>query len=279
MTPWLRNTAFNKSKGLVHAGPFFFARLSEGQTTMDFSHLHVEFFMDAVENRNKSAEKGRPIFDDIEMIRIRVAGDPKSVLVAPANSASSVRDPVTNKRLSYADLHNAPYEAFRTGVEFRGSGTPLAELSFISVGKAEELRRLSIHTAEALAGLDGSNLQKLGMGARELKEQAETWLENAAGTADITRLAGENAALKDQMEALQEQLDQMVGKGPDNETNLPRTEHPDGRSPFEKWADQDIINWIAACGGKKPHHKCSHDTIVRLADELNAEIEKQSEAA
>ncbi len=245
---------------------------------MDFSHLHVEFFMDAVENKTASAAHGRPIFDDTEMIRIRIAGDPKSVLVAPACSASSVRDPATNRWLTYAQLHCEPYKAFKEGVEYTGSGTPLSELPFVTRAKAEELRRLNVHTAEALAGLDGQNLQKIGMGARQLKDQAEAWLARAEGSAEITRMAGENAALKAQMEALQAQLDDLAGGKADPE--LPSAnEDGDGKSPFADWADEDIVNWIVACGGRKPHPACKHDTIVRLADELNAELEKQSEAA
>lgn len=244
----------------------------------DFSHLHVEFFMDAVEDKAASAAEGRPIFKDMEMVRIRIAGDPKSVLVAPAQSASSVRDPATNRWLTYAELHRAPYRAFKEGVAYTGSGTPLAELPFVTRAKAEELKRLNVHTAEALAGLDGQNLQKIGMGARQLKDQAEAWLAKAEGAADITRMAGENAALKEQMETLQAQLDALASDA-DNAKPVIRNGDEEEKSPFAAWADEDIVNWIVACGGRKPHPASKHDTIVRLADELNAELEKQSEAA
>lgn len=245
---------------------------------MDFSHLHVEFFMDAVENKTASAAQGRPIFQDAEMVRIRIAGDPKSVLVAPAQSASSVRDPATNRWLTYAELHREPYKAFKEGIEYTGSGTPLAELPFVTRAKAEELKRLNVHTAEALAGLDGHNLQKIGMGARHLKDQAEAWLATAEDMADVTRMAGENAALKEQMEALQAQLDRL-SSGTEDTKQVSRSNGGDGQSPFAAWADEDIVNWIVACGGRKPHPASKHETIVRLADELNAELEKQSEAA
>ena len=236
---------------------------------MDFSHLHVEFFVDAVENRSKSAQAGRPIFDDVEMIRIRVAGDPKSVLVAPAESASAARDPASNRRLTYAQLHAEPYQAFKQGIEYVGSGTPLAELPFMTKAKAEELKRLNIHTAEALAGLDGANLAKTGMGGRELKEQAQAFLDSAAGTAEVTRLAGENAALKDRLDAMQAELEAMAnGTGPGPS--------PGDGSPFQSWAKEDIVNWIVANGGDKPHHMCGHAKIVGLADTLNAELAREA---
>jgi len=241
---------------------------------MDFSHLHVEFFMDAKENKSASATEGRPIFEDVEMVRIRIAGDPKTIHVAPANEGSSVRDPNTNQRLTYAQLHAEPYKAFKDGVEYIGSGTPLAELPFLTKAKAEEFKRMNVHTAEALAGLDGQNLQKLGMHARQFKEQAEAYLAKAAGSADVTKLAGENAELKEQMAALQAQMEVLQGGKAE-----PTPEPGRPESPFQSWADEDIINWIVACGGKKPHPASKHETIVRLADELNAKLEKQSEAA
>ena len=241
---------------------------------MDFSHLHVRFYQDTKENKRESAEKGRPIFDDIEMVEIRIAGDPKSVLVAPAHSASSIRDGSTNLRLTYAQVHSDPYKAFKEGVEYIGSGTPISELSFITKAKAEELKRLNIHTAEALAGLDGTNLERLGIHGRELKNKAEAYLATAAGTADFTKLSGENAALKEQMAALQAQMELIQGGKSETEQETEQAE-----SPFASWQDEDIVNWIEANGGPKPHHKSNHDTIVAKADEWNAELEKQSEAA
>lgn len=241
---------------------------------LDFSHLHVEFFMDAVEDPTASAEENRPIFNDIEMVRIRVSGDPKSVLVAPAKSPSAVHDPATNHRLSYAELHVGPYKAFKDGVEYTGSGTPISELPRITKSKVEELKRLSIYTVEALAGLDGANLSRLGPYGRDLKTQAEAYLSKAAGSADITRLSGENAALKEQMEALKRQMADMTGTSVES-SSIPDT----SASPFADWADEDIVNWIVGSGGTKPHHACSRETILAKADELNAQIAKQAEAA
>tara|TARA_R110000751_G_scaffold271365_2_gene371282 strand:- start:122953 stop:123696 length:744 start_codon:yes stop_codon:yes gene_type:complete len=247
---------------------------------MDFSHLHVSFFTDAVENKRKSAEEGRPIYDQIDMVKIQVAGDPKSVLVNPAHSQSSVRDAVTNQRLTYAQLHKAPFEAFKAGTVFEGSGTPLCELSFLNAAKVKELQALNVYSAEALAALDGANLQRLGIGARELKDKAQAWLECAAGSADVTRLVGENAELKDQMAALQKQLDAIAnGMDVSPENSIADDLASDTPSPFDDWKDEDIINWIVANGGNKPHHFSSHATIVSRADALNSALAKHDRAA
>lgn len=239
----------------------------------DFSHLHVEFFTDAVHNVRKSAEEGRPIYDDVEKVRIRLAGDPKSVLVAPAHSASSMRDPQTNERLTYAQLHRGPYEAFKRNEAYIGTGTPLSELTFLTASKRKELAGMNIHTAEALAGLDGANLSRLGMGGRELKTQAEAWIAKATGSAGISKLAAENEALKARLDAMEAM---MAGNAPAKD--VPAVKLSDVVSPFFDWDDDTIRAWIVEQGGENPHHKCNHDTLVAKADELNAALAAQKAA-
>lgn len=175
------------------------------------SHLHITFFADAVENKAKSLVAGRPIYDDREFVRIKFAGDKHRELVAPADECE-IRHPETNEPWAYKDRFPKHYEAFKAGQEFIGDGTPLAELTFLTEAKRAELRAVNVHTAEALAALDGALLQRLGMGGRALKDQATAWLEKAAGSAVETRFAAENTALREQMAALQAQLTAMAGK-------------------------------------------------------------------
>lgn len=244
-------------------------------------HLHVEFYMDTREIPNKSREEGRPIYEDVEMVKIRFAGDKYNVHVAPANEYGAKRDPMTNQRLTYAQQFPEHYKAFKEGIEFHGTGTPLSEAPFLTMAKRKELEAANVFTLEALAGLDGTNLQKLGMGARELKNQAEAYLESAKGSAVATKLAAENEAMKAQMEALKAQMAELMAAkaGP---TDAAPNNTPDQRaatSPFDSWDDDTIRLWIEEQGGEKPHHKCSHETLVQKADELNAALAKQQEAA
>src|SRR5262245_38040975 len=168
-------------------------------------HLHIEFRNVAVENRARSLTEGRPIYDQQEQVFIRFAGDTKKELVAPAHE-KCMRDPATGLWASYAQVYHRHYEAFRTGEAAVGEGTPVEELPFIDAARRAELKALHIHTAEALAGLDGQNLSRLGMFGRELKEKAKAYIERAKDSALETRLAGENAELAQRVARLESEL-------------------------------------------------------------------------
>lgn len=237
-------------------------------------HLHVEFFNSSTLNKRRSAEEGRPVYDDIELVRIRFAGDKHNVLVAPANEGGSLRDPVTNQRLTYKQQFPEHYEAFKRNAAFHGSGTPLSELPFLTEAKRRELQDANIFNAESLAALDGSLLQKLGMGARDLKNKAAAYLESAAGSADVVKMAAENAELRERLEAMERMVAEIGNaKAPPQEVPVPSTV-----SPFSDWDDDTIVLWIVEQGGEKPHHKCSHETLVQKADELNAALAKAKAA-
>lgn len=238
----------------------------------DFSHLAVKFYVEPKLNKRKTAEASRPIYDDVEMIEIRVAGDPKNVLVAPAHSASSMRDPATNARLTYAEVHYGPYEAFKKKQESMGTGTPLNILPFMTPSRVRELEALNIFTAEALAGLDGTALQRIGMGGRDLKNKAQAWLDAAAEKASGDAMAEHNKMLMDRIA----QLEAMMGQGQVSQSEEPAKAIA---SPFQDWDDDTIRLWIEEQGGEKPHHKCGHDKLVQLADELNEKLTRATEAA
>jgi hypothetical protein len=91
------------------------------------------------------------------------------------------------------------YKAFKAQTTQVASGTPLEELPFLTQARRRELKALNIHTAEALAALDGQPLKQIGPGGREQKNQAQAYLDNAAKSVDVVALAGEVATLRQQL--------------------------------------------------------------------------------
>ena len=148
------------------------------------------FMTKPVYNEAKSKEAGRAIFDEIEMVEVWIAGDR-----------------LNRPRFAVEDEHKKrwprEYEAFKKGVKISTSGTPLEHWPRMTVGKVAELKALGIPTVDALAEMSDANLGNLGMGARELREEARSFLQQAAGTADVGKMAATIAELQAKIERME----------------------------------------------------------------------------
>ena len=207
--------------------------------------LVVPFFKSvAVEDEKASKKAGRPIFKDLEVVEIRIAGDRNFAPVFPAHS---MWRRVDGEELSYADRWPDAYARFREGQEQVADGTPLSELPFLTEGKRQELRSLKVYTAEALASLDGKNLTNLGPKGREFKDQATAYLERAKGVATDTALR-----------ARIEELEALVANG-------------GGSTGAEDQSERDILKaQIAEKTGAKPRGNPSVETLREMLAELAA---------
>jgi hypothetical protein len=209
-------------------------------------------------NPRKTKEQGRPIYDDMEIVEIRTAGDRNSVKVFPAHEVShleELEDGGSGDPVTYAMRFQAQYDRFKAGHTQAQSGTPLEEAPFLTQSKRLELKAVHVHTVEALALLDGGPLKALGIGGRELKNQAQAYLDNAKGSADVTRMAQENEALKRQLADLVSQQQAPVA---------PAVEP----GSFEAMPDEELKAFIGTKTGSRPRGQPSHDTLVRMAKEL-----------
>jgi hypothetical protein len=202
-------------------------------------------------NDAKSREAGRPIFDDMEVVEVRFAGDRNKISVFPATSiCGEILDEDGNTRkITYAERWSDQYKRFKAKSQQIAEGTPVDELPFLTQAKRAELKALSIYTAEALAALDGQPLKNLGQGGRDLKNQAQAYLDNASGSASVTKMAAEIADLK----ALVAEL---------------KADKPTIASEFESWSSDQIKDWIEEKISERPKGNPSHATLVKRADEI-----------
>lgn len=223
---------------------------------------NVRFFTHVDQNPTKSREKGRPIYDEMEAVEISFGGDRLMKRVFPAHSFAryfTTPDGQTEEQ-TYAMRFSEHYKRFKSGKEQAQDGTPLEELTFLTKGKRMELKALGIHTAENLAALDGQPLKSLGMGGREMKNQAQAYLDSASGSAVATKLAAENEDLKARIKMLEEE---QLAPTPQLEPAVPPSE-------FEDWDDALLKDYIEEKTGAKPKGNPSHATLVAAAEELKA---------
>ena len=166
-----------------------------------FKHL-------AVKNETKTKEEGRPIYDDQEIVEIRMPGS-KNVFVFPATAVSHWSGDEYGGdqfRVTYAERFARQYQQFKAQQAQTKSGTPLAIVTFLTEGKRAELRAQNIYTIEQLAGVDGNELKNLGPFGRELKNKAEEYITEGKMNAPNLQMASELEAMRAKNAILEEDM-------------------------------------------------------------------------
>lgn len=241
----------------------------------NLQHLVVPFFRtEAVENKHASKAAGRPIFKDMEVVEVRIAGDRNFSPVFPALSMwERVNDSITAQKyncsegdeLSYAERWPEQYARFKEGNIQVADGTPLDELTFLSNARRAELRALKIYTAEALAALEGKNLKVLGGDGYSFKEQAQAYLDKARGGAGAYAAAAENAELRAQMDTMREEIRRLQSV-----TLQPQEVEREALPPEESaLTDEEIKDKITDLTGSRPRGNPNRSTLLNVLQSLS----------
>lgn len=146
---------------------------------------------------------GRPVYDDVEFIEIRVPGDKTLRVDRPVRA---------HDKKNYQDQ----YRAWKSGAKDQDStGTPLSVWRGIPPSMVEELRHFGIRTVEHLANVSDGNLAQIGP-IRALRNKAQEFLEASKGNASndairaqLEAKSNEAEAMKRQLKELQEQMSQL----------------------------------------------------------------------
>lgn len=239
-------------------------------------------------NDAASKKAGRAIYDDIEVCEIRLAANKQTIGVFPAHEmAEWAVDSITGDRTeqTYAMKYNTQYLAFKNGDAQAQSGTPLEALPFLTTGKRLEFKALNIHTAEALAALDGHNLKMLGMSGRAFKDQAQAFIDNASDNALDQRLVDVVSSQDAKIAELEARIAALSNDPLDHDHDGHKggaaaavdddadDDGDAGTSPFDTFEDEDIKNWLKeASPDLKIDARWSRKTLLSKADEVNAAL-------
>ncbi|MFI5224785.1 MAG: hypothetical protein ACHQX3_11205, partial [Nitrospirales bacterium] len=132
------------------------------------SKLYVQFYTRPILNGAESDAAGRPIYHDIDCVRIMVPGDKLSIVDRLASDDDKRR---------FADH----YAKYRAGQQVQLIGTPLEQVPWLSRSKLEEYKYFGIHSVEQLADASDSVGQKFP-GFHSDKDKAIKFIEEASGT-------------------------------------------------------------------------------------------------
>jgi len=163
-----------------------------GQQAEQDRALLVKFFSMPLRNEEKSLEEGRPIFDDVDMIEIRVRGTKDNIVQRPVR-------PDDKQRFRDAWRHH------QDGEKATQSGTPLNQWPVMSTSQVEEMKYLGFVTVEQIAEANDSVVSKTS-GLQTLKNKAKAFIEFSKGAAPIEQLQTKLAARDNDVETLQRQL-------------------------------------------------------------------------
>lgn len=170
-----------------------------GNRHANSDRLYVRFGLHPVKDEEKTKYTGRPVYSDVEFVRLMVPGDKNNVIHRPATDED---------RRIYAKQ----YEAFKAGTSDGLTGTPLREWALITRSEAEMLAYYKVLTVEQLAALSDGAIGEIGP-IRHLVEKAKKHVSDAEKSAPAEKLASELKArdevianLQKQMDALQKQV-------------------------------------------------------------------------
>lgn len=158
------------------------------------------FFMNSVLRPHESELQKRPIFRDEHWVRIRIAGNDKDIVERKATDADKARFPEA-------------WVAYERGLTQSSTGTPLEKWPRMTPGMVATLKGLAIFSIEDMATLSDVGCQRVGMGAYELRKDAQDYLNSASqasAAADAERLQADNEALRAEVAELRDLVAKMM---------------------------------------------------------------------
>lgn len=152
---------FQTHSGIKWQGDVGVVQYGGGDTSMV-----VMFYMRPMPNPAKSAEVGRPYFDDVIYVRIHPPGERLSIIERPANDGDKKRFPMQ-------------WAQFKDNAPQVSDGTPIDFLFPANPATAAALKASGVHTIEQCGKLSAHAIEQIGMGAQQWCNEAQRYLEVA----------------------------------------------------------------------------------------------------
>jgi len=168
--------------------------------TLHVSHgsddgLYVEFYMEAEHQPFESEKQGIPVYKEVPYIAIMFPGDSTKKVVRPSTDADVDRFP-------------KQWQFFKNQSTASHDGTPIDEWPPITKAVAMMLKGMNIHTVQQLACIPDHSLTWIG--ARDLRDKASAYIAAATDGAAVLKLQTDNQNLKNEIEILKAQFEEMA---------------------------------------------------------------------
>lgn len=181
----------------------------------------IVIFREAAEkNLKETVEKGYDVFDNVTIAEVSAGGHgAKSTVVHEIErrlpDGTIVKHPLYSRK--YANI----FQQFKEGRTDEGTGTPLSLLPKMDSARIATLKAQGIHFVETLATAGDSSALGEMMGFREMRTNAQKFLELREKNAPMVkaeemekRLTAENENLRRQLDELIARFNEMPKRGP-----------------------------------------------------------------
>ncbi len=158
---------------------------------------NVRFYMKKVPDPELSAQYGRPMFKEEAFFFIQEPGE------RDFNDDPLWSKPWAPKRFPHQ------YAQFLKQQDQIPAGTPIDFLFPQHPYIGENLRQMSIHTIEQMAGMHDTGLQNIGIGAFQWRDKAKNYLAMANKGVGAHKLQAELDARDNTISTMQSQMDEM----------------------------------------------------------------------
>jgi len=160
--------------------------------------LIVSFEKYPVYLEHKSKLEGRKLYEERDHIRIQFPADRTREIFRPVKTEWDNAGPPDAERFP------RQWAAWQNQASAVQAGTLLQEWPHVNKAQVLELKAMNIVTVEHLAAVTDSTLHTLGMGARELRDKAKTWLDRTREDATLSSVMARLEALEAENRALRE---------------------------------------------------------------------------
>ena len=198
--------------------------------------LAIKFYKHTEKDEMATISEGRPMFREVDYIKIMVPGDSLSEIDRPVLESDKTRFPTP-----WANYLN------RINLDGKFEGTPLSEWPLISRSQAEQLRALRFYTVEAIASASDQQIMNIGMAAGmspyTFRDKAKHFIDSAKTSADFDKRQEELDQLRAENDRIKAETDAKMAEL--------RAENEAMRADF----DAKMSSLLAAVGEKKPKAK------------------------
>jgi hypothetical protein len=164
----------------------------------------VQFEQRAVEDRNASIAAGGMQMRDVDYVIVRQVGSKDTVEKVAAEWLADLDRLVSNGTFpaQWASHFRDKFKAYKEGQVEPELGLSVKQWPSLSKAQSENLLAAGVRTVEDVAAMNEQTLQKVGMGARELKGKARVYLDSR----DANKAAEMITAVRIESEAKDERI-------------------------------------------------------------------------